>query len=122
MIENLSGSPNVLDRKAFHKAVWDREKIMSTGIGLGIAIPHVKIKEVKDITVGIGISKAGIAWEALDNKPVHAVFLIAGAEDQHDIYLRLLAKIILVLKKTERRQRLFSAANAEQVVEVFQGL
>lgn len=122
MVDCLSSSPNILDRESFRKAVFEREKIISTGIGLGIAIPHVMIEEVKNITIGIGISKEGIPWEALDNKPVHAVFLFAGAADQHELYLRLLSKIILVLRNKERRHKLFTAKNVKQLLDLFNTL
>lgn len=122
LIDCLISSPNIENKDLFRKAVFDREKIMSTGIGLGIAIPHVKIKEVKDITICIGVSQKGIDWDAIDNQPVHVIFLIAGAADQHELYLRILSKIILVLKKKDRREKLVEVQKAEEVLELFKNL
>jgi PTS system nitrogen regulatory IIA component len=122
LIQTLEDAPEILDNDTFQHDIFEREKIMSTGIGLGIAIPHVKSQAVKDFVVVIGISRKGIPWEALDNQPVHLVFLIGGAADQHQLYLRLLSKIILVLKNEKRRQALGKAEDAEEVISHFGSL
>ncbi|MBN2104457.1 PTS sugar transporter subunit IIA [bacterium] len=122
LIDVISKSPNITNRDVFQKAVFDRESIMSTGIGLGIAIPHVKIPEIKDMTIAVGISKQGIEWDALDGQPVHIIFLIAGSADQHDLYLRTLSKIVLVLKNPARREKITAAVSAEEVIRLFQNV
>ena len=119
MIQMMLFSPNVEDEKAFRKAVFEREALMSTGLGLGIAIPHIKIKSVRDITIGIGIHKQGLDWEALDNEPVHIVVMIAGSDQQHDVYLRTLSKIVLVLKNKSRREKMVEASTPEEIVSQF---
>jgi len=122
MIQNLSSSSNITNQEAFSQAVFDREKIISTGIGLGIAIPHVKIDSVNDVTIGIGICPEGVEWDALDNQPVQIVVLIAANADQHQLYLRLLSKIVLVLKKKERREKLIEADDPHVVLTQFSNL
>ena len=122
LIQKLSGAPKMLDLDGFRQGVFEREKIMSTGIGLGIAIPHVKTPYVKDIVLAIGISRKGISWDALDNQPVHLVFLIGCVADQHQLYLRLLSKIILVLKNEKRREALIQAKDAKEVISHFSSL
>ena len=122
LIHIMDASDNILNKDQFRKAVFEREDIVSTGIGLGMAIPHVKIKEVADITIGIGIVKNGIDWNAIDNKPVHVVFLIAASDAQHEMYLRILAKIVLVMKNPKRREKLFNATCAEDVISLFENV
>jgi len=122
LVNCIASSPNIEDKEALRKAVFNREKIISTGIGLGIAIPHVKIKEVKKLTICIGISKKGIDWAAIDNKPVYSIFLIAGPAEQHELYLKILSKIVLVLKKKERREKMFEAEKADEVLKLFKNL
>lgn len=119
LIEAISESDNILDKEAFSRAVFAREEIMSTGLGLGIAIPHVKIPEVSDLTIAVGIHRKGVEWEALDGKPVQLIFLIAGSADQHQVYLQTVAKLMLVLKNGKRREQLKSATRAEEVFELF---
>ena len=118
----MDTSPNILDKDVFREAIFERESIVSTGIGLGIAIPHVKIKEVRDLTLCVGISKDGIDWNAIDNQPVHVVFLIAGSDEQHEVYLRILAKIVLLLKNRKRREKLIQARTIEEVVALFENI
>ena len=86
------------------------------------AIPHVKISAVQDLTIAVGISKKGIEWEALDGQPVHIVFLIAGSDDQHDLYLRTLSKIVLVLKNKSRREKIVEAEDVGTVIQLFQNI
>ena len=82
----ISRAPEVADGRRLLRAILEREQIMSTGIGLGIAIPHAKIPEVRDFVVGLGKSDAGLEFNSLDGKPVHFVVMIAGPEDQQERY------------------------------------
>jgi PTS system nitrogen regulatory IIA component len=94
LIAIIATSPNVTDPAALTSAIFKREALMSTGIGLGLAVPHVRIPSVKSLTMAVGISHAGIDdYSSLDDKPVHHVFLIAAPEGQHAEYLRLLSAI-----------------------------
>jgi len=122
LVEGVAQSPNISDKEKFRDAVFKREALMSTGIGLGLAIPHVKIPEVRDLTIGIGISRKGIEWESLDGKPVHIIFLIAGSDHQHDQYLRTLSKLVLVLKNQKRRRDIIHAHDADSVIRLFENI
>ncbi|MGV7930208.1 MAG: PTS sugar transporter subunit IIA [Spirochaetota bacterium] len=99
-------------------ALVEREKIMSTGIGFGLAIPHAKIKSVKDIAFAIGISKAGIDFDSIDGKPVHLIILVAAGDRQHKDYLTLLSRIMSILKDETRRSEIIHAANAAKIIEI----
>ncbi|HID55686.1 TPA: PTS sugar transporter subunit IIA, partial [Candidatus Poribacteria bacterium] len=91
LVEVISRSPRVRDKEELLKAILDREKIMSTGIGLGIAVPHAKLDSISDFVIAMGISKEGIEFNALDDKPVYIIVMIAGP-NQQTMYLRTLAK------------------------------
>ncbi|NQT25645.1 PTS sugar transporter subunit IIA [candidate division KSB1 bacterium] len=119
LVDLVSQSENISDEPAFRKAVFERESIFSTGIGLGIALPHVKIPEVKDMTVAVGIHAKGVYWDSLDGEPVHIIFLIAGSSDQHRIYLQTVSKIVLVLKNAKRREQLIVAKSPEEIISLF---
>ncbi len=97
-------------------AIFEREKIMSTGIGLGIAIPHAKIREVKDFIVALGKSDAGLEFNSLDGRPVHFVVMIAGPDNQQERYLQLLARITLKLKDAMVRRRLEEAQDSQEIL------
>jgi len=98
------------------EAIYEREQIMSTGIGLGIAIPHAKIPEVNDFFVALGKASQPIEFQSLDGKPVDFIVLIAGPDNQQERYLQLLARITLKLKDATVRRTLREATDIDAVL------
>ncbi len=109
-----------VDLDGLVSALIEREKIMSTGIGFGIAIPHAKISSVNRIAFAVGISKTGIDFDSIDGKPVHIIILVAAGEKQHKDYLKLLSRIMSVLKQEEARSRLIDSSSNEDILKTFQ--
>ncbi len=118
LVETLAGSAEVTDREKLLQAVVDRERIVSTGIGLGVAVPHAKIPEVLDFVVAYGRSRDGIEFGSIDDRPVHHVVLIAGPPDRQQRYLQFLATITLKLKQPELRAALEAAPDAAGLFRV----
>jgi len=116
LCESFAAAAEVADADELLAAILEREKIMSTGIGLGIAIPHAKISSVTDFVVAFGKSDAGIEFNSLDGNPVHFVVLIAGPDNQQDRYLQLLARITLKLKDAGVRRSLTEATGREEIL------
>lgn len=112
----LAGCPAVADPAAFRAAVLEREAVMSTGIGLGIAVPHAKVPGVREFVLAVGRSRQGIEFHALDGKPVHLVVLIAGPVDRQARYLQILASVTLRLKEESLRESLRQADGPAAVV------
>jgi mannitol/fructose-specific phosphotransferase system IIA component (Ntr-type) len=112
IVETLSSAPEVSDRERLLAAVLEREKIVSTGIGLGVAVPHAKIPEVSEFVVAYGRSKDGIDFGSIDDRPVHHVVLIVGPPDRQQRYLQFLATVTLKLKQPELRKALEAATDA----------
>lgn len=121
MINNLKDLREIKDFDEFKKAVFKRESIISTGIGKNVAIPHVKIKSIESFFISIAIHKTGVEWNSLDGQPVNFIFLIGGPEN-HTMYLRILAKLTLIIKNEEIRNKLKNTNNPEEVLEVFKHL
>lgn len=119
LAEMISESDNVENKSKFIEDIWERESIMSTGIGLGIAIPHARSKYIKDIVMSIGIAKESIEYDALDGKPVDFIVMIAANESQQREYLQVLAKVALVLKSKKKREKLLNANDINDIYEVF---
>ena len=113
-----AGSTAVQDAEKLQEAIFEREGIMSTGIGLGIAIPHAKIPSVSDFVVAIGRTRKGIDFNALDQKPVNIVVLIAGPSQEQQRYLEILAGVTLRLKSDEVRAAVLEAETPEAIIEV----
>ena len=106
------------DIKAFISALKEREEIMTTGIGFGIAVPHAKLDSVAKIAFAIGISKKGIDFNSIDGKPVHLVVLVAAGERQHKEYLKLLSKIMSILKNDTIRNDMIQAKNIKDIMNI----
>lgn len=99
MLEMINKTGNITDIDAVRTGLHHREELMSTGIGYGVAIPHVRTNAVKDISLAVCVVKENIAdYESLDHIPVHYVFMIIAREDQHAQHLRLLSQISRSLK------------------------
>lgn len=113
----ISKSPHVRDKEEFLRAILEREEIMSTGIGLGIAVPHAKLDSVTDFVIAIGVSKEGIDFNSLDDKPAHIIVMIAGPNRQ-ETYLRILARVTLLLKNEKVRRSIIQAETPEKVIEI----
>ncbi len=100
------------------KALKEREEIMSTGIGFGIAIPHAKIGTIQEMAFAIGISKEGIDFDSMDGEPVHLVILVAAGEKQHKEYLRLLSNIMSIIKKDTVKDSIINSSTSEEVLDI----
>jgi nitrogen PTS system EIIA component len=112
LIDVLSAAPEVTDAAALREAIHERETVMSTGIGLGIAVPHAKIPSVTGLVLAIGVTRDGLNYGSIDDKPVHVVVMVAAAAGQQDAYLRTLARVVLVLKNPKVRQAMIDAPDS----------
>jgi len=98
------------------RAVMQREDMMSTGVGNGLAIPHVRMSGLKAASIAVGVSRNGIAdYESLDDEPVRIIVLIAAPQGQHDTYIRLLASVAEALKKKQLRQAIVDSDDPGEV-------
>ncbi|GHV56342.1 PTS fructose transporter subunit IIA [Spirochaetia bacterium] len=119
LAENLAGAPQVKNRQELAGEVLKREELMSTAIGRGIAIPHVRLSSVTDLVVSVGISQTGILdFQTLDDEPVRLVFMIAAAYNQHAYYLQTLSFFSARLKSPALRAGLLEAKNPEEAYKL----
>jgi mannitol/fructose-specific phosphotransferase system IIA component (Ntr-type) len=95
---------------------------MSTGVGSGIAIPHVCIGEVQRPVLGVGISPSGIDFAALDGEPVYIIVLFAMPAGSQKEYLSLLAQVMRALKDSAFREQLIACQTREEAASVLNGL
>lgn len=109
----------IADMDTYIKAVMDREETYSTGIGMGVGIPHGKSSAVKQAVVAFGRSKEGIEFESMDGKPVFLIFLIAVPEDSNNEHLNILSMLSRSLMHEEVRNALLSAKTPEEVLKAF---
>ena len=118
LVDVLHATHGIPDREAFRKAVYDRESVMSTGIGQGVAIPHVRIEGVLKPAISLGISRKGLDFDTLDNQLVHAIVLFAMPAGSQKEYLGLLAQVMTALKQPGFLERLVNCDTPEEVEDM----
>ena len=106
------------DVEALYDELLDRERLMSTGIGIGIAVPHTRCPETETFTVAIGRSAEGVKYDSLDGQPVHLVILIIAPGNDRREYLQLLAKVVMKLKDREFFQKLMDAPTPGDMYDI----
>lgn len=120
LIDLLEDAGKLPNKSAFRKAILDREEIVSTGIGMGVALPHAKLKGFKQFYIVVGIQqKKGLDWNAIDKAPVRLIFLIVGPDDRQSEYLQILSRLTTAVKESNLRKRLMCAASAHEVFSAF---
>ena len=120
MAKMLDENGKLLDKDKYIKAVTDREKEFSTGIGMGIAIPHGKSSGVKEAALVFGRSTDGLDYQSMDDELAHIFFLIAVPEESSDEHLKILSQISRKLMHKELRNSLMSASSPEEIITLLE--
>ena len=119
MIDLVASSPKVMDKEKVRKAIFEREEIMSTGVGNGFAIPHGKTEAVSDIVAAFAVTAQPIDYQSLDEKPVRLVFLLVGKDNLVGPHIKLLSRISRLMNKEEFRKRLLDMKSPGEILEAF---
>jgi len=120
LIEAVKQNKPNIDRDRLMRVLLERERLGSTGIGDGIAIPHGKLRDIDDLVLSFGRSIEGIDFESMDGKPVHLFFLLVAPETCAGIHLRALAKIARLLKNGTVRKKLAKVDSREDIFSIIQ--
>jgi PTS system nitrogen regulatory IIA component len=120
LLNLLEDEGYLFEKELFRKAIFDREMLISTGIGMGIAVPHAKLKSFSDFFIAVGIQKKkGVDWNALDKAPVRLIFMIGGPEDRQTEYLQILSLLTSAIRDVDLRKRLLNAETPEEALALF---
>ncbi len=124
MVETLADVGDLGDKVEFREAIYKREKIVSTGIGMGVAIPHAKLPTFNRFFLAVGLlkSKEGIKWDTESTPPVRLIFLIGGPANRQTEYLNILSLLTAAIKDEDRRKNLINSRTKEEVLALFEGL
>ena len=115
----LGSAAEVKDRDALVQGIFYREELMSTGIGMGIGVPHVRLPSVTRPVMSAGLCRNPITdYQSLDGIPIHLIFMIAAGQNQHAEYLRLLSSLSLKIKNETLRNSLISAPDTETFYQI----
>jgi PTS system fructose-specific IIC component len=114
LIEVLHQQQLFSEAEPIFQAVMEREKIMTTGVGRGIAIPHCKKSDCQEFAIALGIQPSGSDFNAIDNQPVKVIFLLIGPEDNPSMHIRLLSRISRLISKNSLRDQLIACKKSQQ--------
>jgi PTS system nitrogen regulatory IIA component len=119
MVSFLKRKNKIAKEKELYEKLNQREKLGSTAIGGGVAIPHCKLKEAKNPIVMLAISKKGVDFHSLDGKPSHIFFLVVSSPDNPSLNLQILAAIAhLVRKSNSLLKKILEAENISVIMDV----
>ena len=116
LIDKLAETDFVKSKADLQAGIYEREELMSTGIGLNLGIPHVRMKSIKDLVLAVALVKNGVDdYESLGSSKVKLIFMIVARDDQHAAHLKLLSHLSNNLKADEVRETLLNAENAAEL-------
>ncbi len=119
MIELAGSQKQVSDKERMRTAIFDREKIMSTGVGSGFAIPHGKTDAVSDIVAAFAVTAQPIDYQSLDDQPVRLIFLLVGRDNMVGPHIKLLSRISRLMNNEDFRKKLLEAETPKDILELF---
>lgn len=118
LVDLVSKSKMIRDRDDLLKDILERENLVTTGIGYGVAFPHAKTKAAKGIVIAFGRSDAGLEFDAMDKKPVHLFFLIAAPEDAIGAHLNVMARLSFLMRAEETRAKLMEVKSPGELLTI----
>ncbi|PKL83653.1 MAG: PTS sugar transporter subunit IIA [Ignavibacteriae bacterium HGW-Ignavibacteriae-3] len=120
LLDLFKEDERVTDLDDMRNAVLEREKIMSTGVGKGFAIPHAKTNSVNEIVAAFGKLDNPVDFQALDEQPVNIIFMLVGKENLVGPHIKLLSRISRMMNKDEFRENLVNASTSEEIHALFE--
>ena len=120
MIDLAYNSGKILNLEEVRKVVFEREKLVSTGVGKGFAIPHGKSDDITDIVAAFGIMAEPIDFDSIDSEKVSFIFLLVGKDSMLNMHIKLLSRISRLMNKDEFREKLLNAGTKAEVLTLFQ--
>lgn len=120
LIAALSSKVSGEKLEAIRDAVLEREKIMSTGVGKGLAIPHGKASGITENYAAFGLLSNPVDYEAIDGEPVTMVFLLVGPQSSNSLHIKMLSRISRLMNNSGFREQLLECTTAEEILQMFE--
>lgn len=117
VIELLANHSAINDIEAVRAAVIEREELMSTGVGKGLALPHAKTRSVQASVAALAITKDPIEYDAVDGEPVRIIFLLVGPLDAKSQHVRILSRISRLMNRADVRAKFLSATSSAELLK-----
>ncbi len=122
LIDMIKASGKIAKIEELKESIYERERIISTGIGLGLAIPHARNESIKEFTMAALLVREGVEWKSIDDKNVNFIVLVASPTHTHKEYLEILAQIVLLWKDELMRKKILAASNKKEIFDCFKNL
>lgn len=116
LLDLIAQRKKIVDKEKVLEELFNREEKGTTGIGEGVALPHVRTSNIGEVAIAFGLSREGVDFNALDGKPAHLIFLLLGPESDNEDYLRIIAEITRLVCEETRRETLLKAMDAKEVI------
>jgi len=119
MVDLANKSGNIIDLEEVRRCVFDRERLVSTGVGKGFAIPHGKSDYIKDVVAAFATLENPIDFDSIDNEPVRFIFLLVGKDSLLNVHIKLLSRISRLMNKDEFREKLINTKKKSDMLILF---
>jgi fructose PTS system EIIBC or EIIC component len=119
MVDLANQSGKITDLEKVRTVVFEREKLVSTGVGKGFAIPHGKSDDIKDIVAAFGVLSEPIDFDSIDSEKVVFIFLLVGKDSMLNMHIKLLSRISRLMNKDEFRDNLLKAKSKAELLQIF---
>lgn len=119
MVDLLVRAGRAVEGQVIMRELLKREHVMSTGIGLGIALPHALSNDIQDLTLVFAHTRQPVEFQALDGQPVDLIFMLVGPKSASNVYVKLLARVSRLLQSDPFKAGLRSATSADEILAVF---
>lgn len=119
LIESFKEDVEPEELDAIKEAVLEREKIMSTGVGKGLAIPHGKVKGIRTNFAAFASLELSIDYQSIDGQPVDLVFLLVGPHSSNSLHIKMLSRISRLMNNDSLREKLSKCNSSKEIIDVF---
>lgn len=120
LIDHLDVSPSVKNLEEVRAAIFERERIMSTGVGKGLALPHAKSSAVRESVAAFAVTSEPVDFGSIDDQSVRLVFLLVGTEAAKSEHIKILSRVSRLMNRDPFRTSLLNAKNSDEIMAIFE--
>ena len=118
LIDVLDGHEDIDSLEAVREAIFDREEMMSTGVGKGLGLPHAKTDAATDTVAAFATTATPVDFGAIDDEPIRLLLLLVGPEKHKSKHIKILGRISRLVSRDDLRRRLIEAENPETIIDL----
>ena len=120
LIDHLNVSPSVKNLEEVRAAIFERERIMSTGVGKGLALPHAKSSAVRESVAAFAVTREPVDFGSIDDQAVRLVFLLVGTEAAKSEHIKILSRVSRLMNRDPFRSSLLNAKDSDEIMAIFE--